>query len=184
MAIPPKAQQTVVKTFPIFRPGVGQTLPASQPMQTSPSQSTPQTTPHPVTFQGADTASKTVPVPALPSGSSTTITVTIGFPNLPVPTPTTAQRQPTFQTRQGDILLLNPTVSVENNIQFLTIASTKVVGQSKASTGQVINGTQPPGGLAYASFAAVCTVIMFAHQATAAGSITITANANLVVQTQ
>lgn len=189
MAIPQnRTQVTPTRAVKNFVLGKGPFMPPVTTTQTLPNQTTPANTPPPLILTGTDLQAATVAVPALTAGASATLVVSVPFPNIPLnPNQFQAGQQPvavavrTLTTRQSDTVLFNAIAQATASVPGLSITSVSSMPTAK-TTSQSFTGPNLPGGQSYTAFLAVVTVQVAATAATPAGTLTVTANANLVVQ--
>ena len=192
MPVPPFIQppppNRVIRTY---TRGTGSTLdPAKSGISsvaTSPNQGILQDTGPRITPMGIDQNSKPVQIPALTAGQQYVATVTIPLPQLPGYTnsapPAGAGPTPraSLGSRQSDRVIFSAGMTVQNPIADLHVVRFTAVPRALCG-GQTFNGPNLPPGQSYSSFFVFCTVTFSAEGNTSAGTVVISTNGNLTLQ--
>lgn len=192
MPVPGKQQppppNRFIRTYTV---GTGSTLDAAKhgisSIATAPNQGALQDTGPRITPMGTDQGSRTVQIPALQPGQSYVASVTIPLPQLPGFTnfarPNSAGPTPRapLSSRPTDRIIFNASMTVGNPITNLHILRFTAIPRA-ISGGQTFNGPNLPPAQSYSSFSVFCTVVFAAEGSVAAGTVTITTNGNVTLQ--
>lgn len=192
MPVPSKVQPPPPNRFiRSYTTGTGPTLGGSDKglssMASSPNQGVLQDTGPRITPMGTDEQSRSVSIPALSANQQYVATVTIPLPQLPGYTnnmpPGGAGPSPRapLTSRPSDRVLFSTSMTVQNGIAGLLVARFTATPQAICGA-QTFNGPNLPAGQAYSSFQAFCTVVFSSSAGSSAGSVTITANGNVTLQ--
>jgi hypothetical protein len=161
-------------------------------LASSPNEGSVDTTPNRIVPLGNSPGSKTANIPQLAAGQQYTTTVTIPLPlvsgyteNQPPNGPGSTPKGPVV-TRTQDQLLFQASMTVNNPIAGLSVVRFTAQPQARGKDSQIYNAATGTGSLPlgqpYTSFQVLCTVVLVASMATAAGVLTINTEGRLTRQ--